>query len=348
MTDINNKKVLITGGAGFIGANFVHHLVTTRPDWTITVVDSLTYAGNFNNISSLVERGEVEFIKEDITDQIAMNLLFRKGKFNFVFNFAAESHVDRSINSSTEFIKTNVLGTHNLLTNSISEKISRFVHISTDEVYGSIENGSFTEHSNLDPSSPYSSSKAASDLIALSFAKTYSLDVVVTRCTNNYGPFQFPEKFIPLFITNAIENKKVPLYGDGLNIRSWLYVTDHCDAILKVAEKGISGSVYNIGGSSEAEITNINVAKKILDTLGKDHSLITPVADRPAHDRRYSIDYTKIKNELGWEPKISFEIGIKKTIEWYQKNQSWWKTILSGEYKNFYELNYSRIDVVGQ
>ncbi|NMC62594.1 MAG: dTDP-glucose 4,6-dehydratase, partial [SAR324 cluster bacterium] len=262
--------------------------------------------------------------------------------FDIVFHLAAESHVDRSIHGAGAFVRTNVLGTQVLLDSAKATNVSRFVHISTDEVYGSLGlTGRFVESTPLDPTSPYSASKASSDLMALAFFKTHGLNTIVTRCTNNYGPYQFPEKLIPLFITNALENQPLPLYGDGLNVRSWLHVTDHCEALLRVAEKGMPGEVYNIGGSEEAERTNKDVTSIILMTLDKPESLIKKVADRPAHDRRYAIDYSKISKELSWSPQISFEDGIKATIEWYVSKKAWWERIKTGVYLEFYDKNYS-------
>ncbi len=335
------KRVVVTGAAGFIGSNLVHYLTKHRPDWNITVLDLLTYAGNIKNISALVDSGKVLFQKVDITvpEQVSECL---KGGFDLIFHLAAESHVDRSIHDPSDFVKTNVVGTQVLLTQAINLKIPRFVHISTDEVYGSLgPSGSFTEESALDPTSPYAASKAASDLMVLAACKTHGLDAVITRCTNNYGPYQFPEKFIPLFITNALEDKKLPLYGDGLNVRSWIHVDDHCEALLRVAEKGRSGQVYNVGGASEAEVPNKAVAQIILKHLGKPESLIEHVTDRLAHDRRYSVNYAKMFAELGWQPRVRFEQGLKDTVQWYIDNQSWWRTVKTVEYLKFYEKHYA-------
>ncbi len=335
-------KVLVTGAAGFIGSNFVHYLREVRPTWKITALDLLTYAGNVKNIASFVDDGSVSFVKADIADEAAMQRCFKDGSFDVVFHFAAESHVDRSIHGAKDFVRTNVVGTQTLLDASRASSVKRFVHVSTDEVYGSLgDTGRFYETTPLDPTSPYSASKAASDLIALAYAKTYGFDAVVTRCTNNYGPYQFPEKLIPLFITNLDEGKKVPLYGDGMNVRSWLYVTDHCEAILLVGEKGKTGEVYNIGGTEEAEIPNREVTYTLLSLLGKGEESIEFVADRPAHDRRYAVSIDKIKGELGWAPKTPFAEGIKRTVEWYLSNRDWWREIKSGAYREFYEKNYS-------
>jgi dTDP-glucose 4,6-dehydratase len=335
-------KVLVTGAAGFIGSNLVHLLARERPEWKITALDLLTYAGNVKNLTSLLDENRISFARVDITDEQAIGELFERERFDLVFHLAAESHVDRSIMSSLEFVKTNVLGTQVLLDASLKSRVGRFVHISTDEVYGSLgPTGYFVETTPLDPTSPYAASKAASDLMVLAFCKTHNFNASVTRCTNNYGPFHFPEKLIPLFITNAMEGKKLPLYGDGMNVRSWLYVTDHCDALLRVAEKGKAGEVYNIGGGADAELPNRDVTFAILDMLGKSRELIQPVGDRPAHDRRYAIDHSKISNELGWKPLTPFMQGLEKTVAWYQANKSWWEEIKSGAYLSYYERNYA-------
>jgi len=336
------KRVAVTGAAGFIGSNLVHYLIKHRPDWSITVLDLLTYAGNIENISGLVDSGRVAFRKVDIAapDQVAESL---KGGFDILLHLAAESHVDRSIHDASQFVRTNVVGTQVLLSAAIDSKIPRFVHISTDEVYGSLgPSGSFTEETPLDPTSPYAASKASSDLMVLAAHKTHGLNAVVTRCTNNYGPYQFPEKFIPLFITNALENKKLPLYGDGMNVRSWIHVDDHNEALLRVAENGRAGQVYNIGGALESEVPNKIVAQMILKQLGKPESLVEHVTDRLAHDRRYSVDYKKIFAELGWQPKVRFADGLKSTVQWYLDNEAWWRKVKTGEYLKFYEKHYAR------
>lgn len=341
-------KVLITGAAGFIGSNLVHYLAEERKDWSLVALDLLTYAGNLENISALMDAGKVAFERIDIADSDAINALFARERFDLVFHLAAESHVDRSIHSASEFVRTNVLGTQALLDAARAHGCRRFVHISTDEVYGSLgPTGRFVETTPLDPSSPYSASKAASDLMVLAFHKTHGFDAMVTRCTNNYGPYQFPEKLIPLFITNALEDRPLPLYGDGMNVRSWLHVKDHCDALLRVAEQGRAGEVYNIGGSEEAEIPNRQVTEMILRALGKPESLVKYVEDRPGHDRRYAIDYSKIHQELGWRPMVSFEQGLQETITWYRENETWWRTIKSGAYREFYERNYGERRRVG-
>lgn len=338
-------KVLVTGAAGFIGSNLVHYLVQHRPDWEIIALDLLTYAGNLKNISGLLDAKKTRFVRRDIADVETISRLFAEEHFDLVFNLAAESHVDRSIHSALEFVRTNVLGTQNLLNATLAEWRSgrrlRFVQISTDEVYGSLgPTGHFVETTPLDPTSPYAASKAGGDLMALAAAKTHGLDIVITRCTNNYGPYQFPEKFIPLFISNALENKPLPLYGDGLNVRSWLHVADHADALLRAAEKGLSGEVYNIGSGPEGEIPNITVAKTILQIMQKPESLLTRVADRPAHDRRYAVDSSKARNALGWAPRYNFESGLRETVGWYIEHEKWWREIKCGDYKSFYEKNY--------
>jgi dTDP-glucose 4,6-dehydratase len=309
----------------------------------------LTYAGNLKNIQSLVESdGNVSFVRTDITDRAAVESVFDEGAFDLVFHLAAESHVDRSILSSEEFVTTNIYGTQVLVDVARSRNVERFVHISTDEVYGSLgPSGAFVETTPLDPTSPYAASKAASDLMVLAAYKTHGYNVSVTRCTNNFGPYHFPEKLIPLFITNAMEDKPLPLYGDGLNVRSWVYVVDHCEALVLVAEKGRAGEVYNIGGGADAELTNKRVTQLILSALDKPETLIQRVGDRPAHDRRYAIDHAKITSELGWKPRTAFEQGLQQTIDWYVKNEAWWREIKSGEYLSYYEKNYGCREVVG-
>lgn len=352
-------KVLITGAAGFIGSNLVHLIRKERPSWSLTALDALTYAGNLKNLEPLLSQEQIGFAHVDINDSVAIDQLLSAEKFDLVFHLAAESHVDRSIHSAAEFIKTNVLGTENLLAAARASGVARFVHISTDEVYGSLgATGLFTEETNLDPTSPYAASKAASDLVALAYYKTHKLPVLVTRCTNNYGPYQFPEKFIPLFIANALEGKPLPLYGDGKNVRSWLHVKDHCAALLKVAESGRAGEVYNIGpnqlqrasgrsDSSEAveadinrEVTNLEVASQLLQILNKPRSLIQFITDRPAHDFRYAVDTSKIERELGWHAEIGFADGLKDTVEWYLGNRAWWEEIRSGDYREYYRKQY--------
>jgi len=334
-------KVLVTGAAGFIGSNLVHYLVEHRPQWNIVALDLLTYAGNLKNIDALITSKKVAFRKADIADEATINEIFDEEKFDGVFHLAAESHVDRSIMSAAEFVRTNVMGTQVLIDAAQRTGVKRFVHISTDEVYGSLgPTGRFLETTPLDPTSPYSASKAASDLMVLAANKTHGLHACVTRCTNNYGPYHFPEKLIPLFITNAFENRKLPLYGDGMNVRSWIYVSDHCEALLMVMERGRAGEVYNVGGGEESELPNRDVTHMILELLKKPESLIEMVADRPAHDRRYAVDYSKIKKELGWEPRTPFRTGIERTLKWYEDNQSWWREVKNGAYLTYYEQNY--------
>ena len=342
-------NVLVTGAAGFIGSNLVHYIAKQRPTWHVTALDALTYAGNLKNIQPLLDSNEkITFTRANITSREAIEAVFDAGRFDVVFHLAAESHVDRSILSSEEFVTTNVYGTQVLVDVARSRGVERFVHISTDEVYGSLgPSGAFVETTPLDPTSPYAASKAASDLMALAAYKTHGYNISVTRCTNNYGPYHFPEKLIPLFITNAMENKPLPLYGDGLNVRSWVYVVDHCEALVLVAEKGRAGEVYNIGGGTDAELTNRRVTEMILAALEKPETLVQRVGDRPAHDRRYAIDHAKITGELGWSPRTSFEQGLQQTIAWYIENESWWRDIKSGEYLSFYEKNYGCREVVG-
>ncbi len=333
------KHILVTGGAGFIGSNFINHILKEREDYFIVNLDKLTYAGNLKNLEESENNPRYRFVKGDITNTELVSYIFEKFSIKYVINFAAESHVDRSILGSQIFYKTNVIGTNVLLETARRFNVEKFLQVSTDEVYGSLgPTGLFTESTPLSPNSPYSSSKAAADMMVQAFYHTYGMPVVITRCSNNYGPLQFPEKLIPLMIINCINNKKLPVYGDGMNVRDWIYVIDHNRAIDMVFEKGRIGEVYNIGASNE--LPNIEIVKLILRTLGKDESLIEYVKDRPGHDRRYAIDSTKIQNELGWKPQYLFEEAIQHTIEWYLKNESWWKNILSGEYVKYYETQY--------
>ncbi len=344
--------ILVTGVAGFIGSNFVYYYLRKYKDRKIIGLDKLTYAGNLDNLSKLSEEEKKRFvfIKGDINDLELLEEIYSKYEIDGIINFAAESHVDRSIHDPQIFLKTNILGTQTLLhvykQHYDERKRQKFLHISTDEVYGALgPTGYFTEETPLDPHSPYSASKASSDLIVKAYHDTYGLNTNITRCSNNYGPYQFPEKLIPLMIHNALNHKELPVYGDGKQIRDWLYVEDHCKAIDLVFEKGKSGEVYNIGGHNEKE--NIEIVKLIINYLQEktkdkeiNESLIKYVKDRLGHDRRYAIDPTKIKNELGWEPETKFEQGIKQTIDWYLDNQEWMKKVITGEYMEFYEKNY--------
>ncbi|WP_339322507.1 dTDP-glucose 4,6-dehydratase [Paenibacillus sp. FSL W8-0194] len=331
-------KLLVTGGAGFIGSNFVLYMLQQHPDCKIINVDSLTYAGNLENLKSIENHPNYTFSKTDITDAKAIDVLFQQG-IDVVVNFAAESHVDRSILDPEVFVKTNVLGTQVLLDAAKKYGVTKFVQVSTDEVYGTLgETGLFTEETPLTPNSPYSASKAGGDLLVRAYHETFGLPVNITRCSNNYGPYQFPEKLIPLMISRALNDQALPIYGDGLNIRDWLYVEDHCSAIDLVIHNGRVGEVYNIGGNNER--TNLHIVKTILAELNKPESLITYVQDRPGHDRRYGIDPTKITQELGWKPKHNFETGIKETIQWYLNNKDWWTRIQSGEYQDYYAKQY--------
>jgi len=333
------KNILVTGGAGFIGSNFINHILIKRDDYNIINLDKLTYAGNLENLKQSENKKNYHFIKGDIINAELVNFIFEKYNIRYVINFAAESHVDRSILGSEIFYRTNVLGTNVLLETARKFDVEKFLQVSTDEVYGSLgKDGYFTEKTPLSPNSPYSSSKAAADLMALSFFHTFGMPVVVTRCSNNYGPYQFPEKLIPLMIINTLNDKKLPVYGDGLNVRDWIYVIDHNKAIDLVLEKGRIGEVYNIGASNE--MPNIQIVKLILQHLNKSEELIQYVKDRPGHDRRYAIDSSKIKNELGWQPEFLFEEAIGKTIDWYLKNKSWWESIISGDYVKYYNKQY--------
>ncbi|BFH71109.1 dTDP-glucose 4,6-dehydratase [Paenibacillus dendritiformis] len=331
-------RLIVTGGAGFIGSNFVIYMLNKYPKYKIVNVDALTYAGNLENLSEIQDNPNYCFVKADIADPQAMEKLFGEG-VDVVVNFAAESHVDRSILDPEIFVKTNVLGTQVLLDAAKKYRITKFVQISTDEVYGSLgETGLFSETTPLAPNSPYSASKAGGDLLVRAYHETFGLPVNITRCSNNYGPYQFPEKLIPLMIANALNDKQLPIYGDGLNVRDWLYVEDHCSAIDLVIHKGRDGEVYNIGGNNER--TNTHIVRTILEQLGKPESLIKYVEDRLGHDRRYGIDATKITIDLGWKPKHTFETGIKETIEWYLNNRTWWERIQSGAYQTYYEKQY--------
>jgi dTDP-glucose 4,6-dehydratase len=348
------KTFLVTGGAGFIGSNFVHYALKEHPDWEITNLDKLTYAGNLENLKDIQDHSGYHFVKGDIADRKLVDKLLSQG-FDVIVNFAAESHVDRSILDASPFIETNVKGTQvlleaarthwlgsntqNLRPNTQHLGPNLFIQVSTDEVYGSTDSGRFTEESPLSPSSPYSASKTAADLLCLAYFKTHHLPAIVTRCTNNLGPYQFPEKLIPLAVTNALEDKPIPVYGDGLNIRDWIFVGDHCRALDVVIQKGQPGEIYNIGGGNEK--TNLELIHKLLELLDKPQSLIQFVTDRPAHDRRYALDCAKITKQLGWKPAYSFEKALSATVDWYLKNESWWRSIKSGEYAKYYERMYS-------
>lgn len=333
--------ILVTGGAGFIGTNFIKYLLN-ETDWKITNLDKLTYAGNLENLADNQNNSRYGFVHGDIADYGVVNSLFNDRNFSAVINFAAESHVDRSIQDSSPFIKTNIAGTQVLLDAARKYEINRFLQVSTDEVYGSLEdNGFFTEDTPLAPNSPYSASKASADLLCRAYYKTHGLPVLITRCSNNFGPYQFPEKLIPLVITNAMEDMPIPVYGSGMNVRDWIYVLDHCTGIKAVLEKGVPGEVYNIGGG--AQIPNITLVKMILSIMGKPESLITYVKDRPGHDHRYAIDPQKLKSQLGWDLQYSFEDALVKTVKWYINNQEWWKRVKSGEYTSYYKKWYGNI-----
>lgn len=330
--------ILITGGCGFIASNFVHYLLE-RYDYRIINLDALTYAGNPENLREFENNPRYKFIHGRIEDVKTVKKAL--GGVDRVVHFAAESHVDRSITNAQPFIQTNVAGTQALLDACRQAKIDRFIHVSTDEVYGSLgDKDRFTETTPLAPNSPYAASKAASDLLVRATAKTHGLPAIITRCSNNYGPYQFPEKLIPLMITNALENKPLPVYGDGLNVRDWIHVTDHCAALDTVLHRGIVGETYNIGGESERK--NIDVVKTILRLLEKSESLITFVDDRPGHDRRYAMDIKKIKRQLKWSPAVTFEKGLELTIDWYRRNEKWWRRVKSGRYRQYYQKMYGQ------
>ncbi|MFC1638382.1 dTDP-glucose 4,6-dehydratase [Patescibacteria group bacterium] len=331
-------KMLVTGGAGFIGANFVRHILEKYSDYKVINLDVLTYAGNLENLKEIEENPNYEFVQGDICDKELMNELV--SKVDTVVHFAAESHVDRSILDSDSFVKTNVLGTLALLEAAKNNGGKRFHHVSTDEVYGSLEldDPAFNEETAYDPRSPYSASKASSDHLVRAYYHTHDLPITISNCSNNYGPYQFPEKLIPLFVTNLIEGEKVPVYGTGENIRDWLHVKDHCEAIDRIIHDGKIGETYCVGG--DAEKTNMQITNEILSAMDVGEEVIEYVEDRKGHDKRYAIDFSKMKEELEWEPQISFEDGINETIEWYRNNQEWWKRIKSGEYQEYYKDNY--------
>lgn len=338
---MKKKKVLVTGGAGFIGGNFVKYMVEKYPEYDIYNLDSLTYAGDLTKHSTIETKENYHFIKADIVDYRVIIPLFEKEQFDFIVHFAAESHVDRSIIDPGVFVQTNVLGTQVLLEAAKKIELTKFVHVSTDEVYGELNFDSttlFTEETPLQANSPYSASKASSDLLVRAYHKTYGLPINITRCSNNYGPYQFPEKLIPLTISRALNDEKIPIYGDGQNIRDWLHVFDHCLAIDLVLHKGVNGEVYNIGGHNER--TNLEVVKTIIQALGKPEELIEFVEDRLGHDKRYAIDPTKLE-QLGWKTSYTFETGIVQTIQWYVENKEWWEQIISGQYQTYFDKQYS-------
>jgi len=331
--------ILVTGGAGFIGSNFIKHIIKKYPDYKIINLDKLTYAGNLDNLREIEGNANYKFVKGDISDERMVPKLCRNNKIEAIINYAAESHVDRSILEADDFIKTDVMGTHNILKAVREFNIPKFIQISTDEVYGSIKKGKFSEDSSFKPNSPYSASKAGGDLLCRAYVKTYNLPVIVTHSCNIFGPNQYPEKLWPLFITNLLEGKKVPLYGDGKNVREWLYVADHCTAIDFLLHKGETGEVYNIG--SGLEKNNLEITKRILKELDFGEEMIEPVKDRPGHDLRYAVDWSKIK-KLGWKPEFDFERGLKETVRWYRQNQWWWEKIKSGQYLDYYKKQYQK------
>lgn len=337
-------KIIVTGGAGFIGGNFVHYMLNKYNDYKIICLDALTYAGNMETLEPVKDNPNFKFYKADIADRDAVYEIFEKEKPDIIVNFAAESHVDRSIDNPGIFLQTNIIGTGVLMDACRKYGITRYHQVSTDEVYGDLPLDRpdlfFTETTPLHTSSPYSASKASADLLVQAYHRTFKLPVTISRCSNNYGPYHFPEKLIPLMIANALADKELPVYGKGENVRDWLYVEDHCSAIDLIIHKGRVGEVYNIGGHNEK--TNLEVVKIILKELGKSEDLIRYVTDRPGHDMRYAIDPTKIHNELGWLPATKFEDGIKKTIKWYLDNKEWWQHIINGEYKDYYEKHYSQ------
>jgi dTDP-glucose 4,6-dehydratase len=335
--------IIVTGGAGFIGSNFIFHMLKKYPEYMIICLDKLTYAGNFKTLEPVLSNPRFRFYQMDICDRTAVFHIFEEYHPDIVVNFAAESHVDRSIEDPGVFLQTNIIGTATLMDACRKYGIKRYHQVSTDEVYGDLPLDRpdlfFTEETPIHTSSPYSSSKASADLLVMAYNRTYGLPVTISRCSNNYGPYHFPEKLIPLMIVNALHNKPLPVYGEGLNVRDWLYVEDHCKAIDLIIHHGRVGEVYNVGGHNEKQ--NIEIVKMICKELGKPESLITHVGDRKGHDMRYAIDPTKIHNELGWLPETKFEDGIKKTIQWYLDNREWWETIINGEYQDYYEKMYS-------
>ena len=336
-------KLLVTGGAGFIGSNFILYWIKNHPADTIVNFDKLTYAGNLENLKSVEKNKNYSFIQGDICDPKAVDKAMEN--INAVVHFAAESHVDRSIINPSDFVETNVLGTQVLLDMAVKHKVEKFHHVSTDEVFGSLkleDTNLFNERTNYNPRSPYAASKAGSDHLVRAYHITYGLPMTISNSSNNFGSYQFPEKFIPLAITNILENKKIPVYGDGLYVRDWLYVEDHCRAIEAILQKGKNGETYCVGGLTE-DINNLDVVKKILNILGKHENMIEYVKDRPGHDRRYSLDWSKIKNELGWKPMHDFDEWLEKTVDWYKNNRDWWKNVKNGEYKKYYKRQYGSV-----
>ncbi len=344
MKERTGLNIIVTGGAGFIGSNFIFHMLKYHPEDRIICLDKLTYAGNLSTLAPIMDKSNFRFVKADICDRKAVYALFEEEHPDMVVNFAAESHVDRSIENPQIFLETNIIGTSVLMDACRKYGIKRYHQVSTDEVYGDLPLDRpdlfFTETTPIHTSSPYSSSKAGADLLVLAYYRTYGLPVTISRCSNNYGPYHFPEKLIPLMIINALHDKPLPVYGDGQNVRDWLYVEDHCRAIDLIIHKGTAGEVYNVGGHNEMK--NIDIVKLICQALGKPESLIHFVKDRKGHDRRYAIDPTKIHNELGWLPETKFADGIKKTIQWYLDHEGWWQPIISGEYQKYYEKMYGR------
>lgn len=339
-------RILVTGGAGFIGSNFIRHLLAAEPACRIVNLDKLTYAGNLENLAEIDRDPRYRFIKGSICDALLVDDLLKEG-FDALINFAAESHVDRSIQDARAFAETNVLGTQVILEACRRHRVPRMIQVSTDEVYGSLgPSGRFTEESPLRPNSPYAASKAAADFLALAYFRTYGLPIIITRSSNNYGPYQFPEKVIPLFITNALAGELLPLYGDGLHVRDWLYVRDHCEALALILKNGVAGEIYNIGGNCER--ANIDIARLILSALDKPEALITHVRDRLGHDRRYALDTSKVQGVLGWKPRIAFETGLKETVRWYEGHVAWWRRIKEGQYREYYQKTYGDLSHVSQ
>jgi dTDP-glucose 4,6-dehydratase len=336
---VEAKTILVTGGCGFIGSNFIHYLLGKYPSYRIINLDKLTYCGNLDNLCEVAQQPNLRFVRGDIADRRLVMAILHDERVDAVINFAAESHVDRSIEDPDLFLRTNVLGTQVLLEGARAAAVQLFIQISTDEVYGSLgTTGLFTESTPLNPNSPYAASKTAADLMVRAYTKTYGLAAIITRCSNNYGPYQFPEKLIPLMISNALEDRDLPIYGDGLNVRDWIYVGDHCEAIDTILHRGKRGEIYNIGGGCERN--NLQVVRTILEALGKPESLIRFVKDRPGHDRRYAMDFSKLKRGLDWQPRVLFEQGIQQTIAWYKDHQDWWRRIKTGEYLEYYERMY--------